>query len=71
VLRLATYSSAANARLEARRGRVAAGYDADLIVLDGDPSRQISDIRKVDVIVKSGALLDPARIYQALGLRRR
>jgi hypothetical protein len=71
VLRLATYGSAANARLEKRRGRVAAGHDADLVVIDGDPSRQISDIRKVDIVVKNGALFDPARIYRALGLARR
>lgn len=71
VLRLATYDSAANARLETRRGLVAPGYDADLIVINGDPSRQISDVRKVDVIVKNGALFDPAQIYRALGLRKR
>jgi hypothetical protein len=71
VLRLATYGSAANAQLEKRRGRVAAGYDADLVVIDGDPSRQIGDIRKVELVVKNGALFDPARIYKALGLRRR
>jgi imidazolonepropionase-like amidohydrolase len=47
------------------------GYDADLILIDGDPSQQISDVSKVDVIVKNGAVFDPSRIYRALGLRRR
>lgn len=71
VLRLATYGSAANARLQHRRGAIAAGYDADLILIDGDPTRQIGDVRKVDVVVKNGAVFDPSQIYRALGLRRR
>ena len=71
VLGLATYGSAANARLQDRRGLIAAGYDADLILIDGDPSQQISDVTKVDLIVKNGAVFDPSRIYRALGFRRR
>jgi imidazolonepropionase-like amidohydrolase len=71
VLQLATYGSAANARLEARRGVIAPGYDADVILIDGDPSRRISDVRNVEVIVKNGAVFDAMRIYRALGLRKR
>jgi len=39
---------------------------------DADVRRvPVTAVRKVDVVVKNGAVFDPSRIYRALGLRRR
>jgi imidazolonepropionase-like amidohydrolase len=50
-------------------GSVAPGKLADLILVDGDPTRDISDIRRVVLVVKDGRVYDPAAIYRALGIR--
>ena len=37
---------------DARIGSIAAGKQADLVVIDGDPSTTIADIRKVETVFK-------------------
>jgi hypothetical protein len=71
VLRLATLTSAQVIGVEAERGMVAPGKLADLILVDGDPSVQISDINKVSLVMKGGRIYDPVRIEQALGIAPR
>ena len=39
---------------------IAPGKLADLILVDGDPSVRIADIRKVDMVMKGGRIYDPA-----------
>ncbi|MCE2721853.1 MAG: hypothetical protein LW865_01015 [Betaproteobacteria bacterium] len=45
------------------------GKDADLILVEGDPSKNISDIRKVSLVMKSGAIQFPAELYAAVGVK--
>jgi imidazolonepropionase-like amidohydrolase len=40
-------------------GRIAEGMQADLVVLHGNPSRHISDVRKVELVFKDGVAYDP------------
>ena len=49
-----------------RVGTIAAGKQADLVVLDGDPSARISDIRKVTVVFKEGIGYDPAKLIASV-----
>src|SRR4029078_11320906 len=35
-------------------GSIAAGKQADLVVIDGDPSSRIEDVRKVSLVFKQG-----------------
>ncbi|MFI7532921.1 amidohydrolase family protein [Streptosporangium sp. NPDC049376] len=37
-----------------RKGRVAPGYDADLLVVDGDPVHHIDDVRRVRAVYRAG-----------------
>ena len=67
-LRSATSVPAQVMRREKDLGRVAAGMLADFIIVDGDPTKNISDIRRVATVVKDGAVYDPATIYRELGV---
>ena len=59
VLRQATSGAAEVLRMEGRLGVVQAGAIADLLVVDGDPLRDISVLcdqgRRLDVVMKAGA----------------
>jgi imidazolonepropionase-like amidohydrolase len=69
VLSMATYQAAKLMKRDNDLGSVAAGKLADLILVDGDPAKQISDIRKVDVVVKGGAMYKPSELYPAIGIK--
>ena len=43
----------------ARRGQLAAGFDADIVVVDGDPVRDIRSLGKVRLTMKRGQRLYP------------
>ena len=68
ILRMATLGAAQVMKQERDLGSIAAGKLADLIVIDGDPLRRISDIRRVTLVMKDGSLHDPAALYRAVGV---
>jgi hypothetical protein len=39
-----------------------------MIIVDGDPSRRISDLHHVPTVVKGGVVFQPAAIERALGI---
>jgi imidazolonepropionase-like amidohydrolase len=49
-------------------GSIEPGKLADLILVDGDPTRRISDIRNVDLVVKNGWIYPPDPIYATVGV---
>jgi imidazolonepropionase-like amidohydrolase len=49
-------------------GSVAPGKLADLVLVSGDPTTRISDIRRTALIVKDGAVYYPSAISRALGI---
>jgi hypothetical protein len=71
VLRLATMTSAHVVGVDFERGLIAAGKLADMILIDGDPTADISDIHKVVAVIKGGDVYDPAHIENALGIAPR
>jgi cytosine/adenosine deaminase-related metal-dependent hydrolase len=71
VLRMTTLTSARVMGVEKDRGVIAAGKLADMILVDGDPSKNIADIHKVDTVLKGGRVYDPAAIEKALGIEPR
>ncbi|HEX2120727.1 MAG TPA: amidohydrolase family protein, partial [Thermoanaerobaculia bacterium] len=68
VLRIATLVPAQVLKREQDLGTIEPGKLADFIIVDGDPTRNISDIRKVVRVVKDGKLFDPVAIYRELGV---
>ena len=69
VLRMATILSAQNARVEDRLGTIEIGKLADLILVDGNPAEDISDIRKVELTIKDGNMFYPKDLYEAYSIQ--
>jgi len=67
VLRMATYFPAKEYGLLDKYGTVAPGKIANLILIDGDPKKNIKDIRKIYLTIKEGKIYSPKRIYAAYG----
>ena len=57
VLRAATAGNARTFHLDDRLGQVRPGLLADLIAVEGDPSQQIADLRKIRLVMKGGVLV--------------
>ncbi|MGZ5433646.1 MAG: amidohydrolase family protein, partial [Thermoanaerobaculia bacterium] len=68
VLRIATLVPAQVLGRDQDLGTIEPGKLADFIIVDGDPTRNISDIRKVVWVVKDGKVYDPRAIYRELGV---
>lgn len=68
VLKLATLTPAQVLGVDKDRGAIAPGKYADLVLIDGDPLKDMRDIRKVDAVFKGGKRFDPGEIEQALGI---
>jgi hypothetical protein len=58
---------------DAHFGTIAAGKDADLVVVDGNPAKNIADVEKVDTVFKDGIGYDPQKLIASvrglMGLR--
>ena len=51
---------------DARVGTIAVGKQADLVVVVGDPSTTIADVRNVEVVFKQGVGFDPAKLIDSV-----
>lgn len=68
-LQVATRNGALYTRTSGDRGSIRAGKLADLVLVDGDPTANIADIRKVALVMTQGSLFVPAQLHQALGIK--
>jgi imidazolonepropionase-like amidohydrolase len=71
VLALATLGDARIMGKDREVGSIAAGKRADLVLIDGDPTRDISTLRNIDAVVCRGVVYDPAELDAAVGMRPR
>ena len=69
VLRIATWNGATYARVLGDRGSIDRGKRADLILIDGDPTQDISSIRNVALVLQDGDAYYPAELYGELGVK--
>jgi len=69
VLRIATLGAARVAKRDQELGSIAPGKLADMVLVDGDPARSISDIRRPTLVIKDGVFYEPAALYKALGIK--
>ena len=66
-LATATIAAARNVHVDNRTGAIKVGKEADLLLVDGDPSKHIGDLRHVDQVMLDGALLDGKALRAAAG----
>jgi imidazolonepropionase-like amidohydrolase len=66
----ATIVSARAMKLDADSGTIETGKRADLILVEGDPLANISDIRKVVKVVTNGRMFDDGKLWESVGFRR-
>lgn len=71
VLRMATLTPAMVMGANKDRGVIAAGKLADMILVDGDPMKNIRDLDRIVTVIKAGNVYDPAAIEKALGITPR
>jgi len=69
VLKLATITSAKATWMEDKLGSIEPGKLADLILVDGNPVENISDIRRVELTIKDGKIFNPKDLYNAIGIK--
>lgn len=68
-LQVATYNAAKVSGTLADRGEIRPGRRADLVLVDGDPTQRIEDIRRVALVITQGAVLRPREVHEAMGIR--
>src|SRR5438874_1040387 len=71
VLRMATWTPALVMGVNKDRGVIAPGKLADMILVDGDPTKNIRDINNITTVIKGGKVYDPTAIEKALGIAPR
>jgi imidazolonepropionase-like amidohydrolase len=65
-LRIYSYNGAQFLGEADRIGTIAPGKAADLVVIHGDPSQNIADIEKVEIVFKDGIGYDSAKLIDAV-----
>jgi imidazolonepropionase-like amidohydrolase len=67
VLKIATYNAAKDCDLQNEFGEIKVGRTADFILIDGNPAKNISDIRRVEWVIKNGRMYSPKQLYTDKG----
>ena len=65
-IRICTLNGANYLGIGDRTGSIAVGKQADLILVTGDPSTSIADIRKVETVFKQGVGYDPQKLIASV-----
>ncbi|HYC87495.1 MAG TPA: amidohydrolase family protein [Chryseosolibacter sp.] len=69
ILKMATVTSAEVCRKSDLFGAVAKGKTADLIIIDGDPTQNMEDIRKVETIIKGEDIYQAKELLTAMSIK--
>jgi imidazolonepropionase-like amidohydrolase len=69
VLQIATLTAAQIARQDKELGSITKHKLADLIIIDGDPTRNINDVKKVETVIKDGVIYRASDLYRAVGVK--
>jgi enamidase len=65
-IKIATLNGARYLGRDAKIGTIAAGKQADLVVVRGDPSAKIEDVENVEIVFKRGVGYDSAKIFESV-----
>src|SRR5580704_15817791 len=65
-IKIATLNGAVYLGRDGQIGSIAAGKNADLVVIKGDPSKQISDVENVEIVFKDGVGYDSQKLLDSV-----
>jgi imidazolonepropionase-like amidohydrolase len=65
-IKIATLNGAIALGFDKEIGTIEIGKNADLLIIDGDPSINISDIRKVQYVFRNGVGYDSKKLFQSV-----
>ena len=68
VLQLATFGTAQYTNRK-NYGSIEAGKSADLILVEGNPIENISDVRKTVLVITQGKVYDPVKLYNSISIK--
>jgi imidazolonepropionase-like amidohydrolase len=68
-LRIGTLNGALYLGRDKSIGSIVAGKQADLVVVNGDPSTRIGDVRRVEIVFRQGVGFDPAKLVDSVAGR--
>jgi imidazolonepropionase-like amidohydrolase len=68
-LQIATWNGAKVSKILRDRGSIEVNKLADLIIVDGDPTTNIEDIRKISTVITNGKVIYPHELHVALGVK--
>jgi hypothetical protein len=69
IVRLATIGAAEHLGLDRELGTIARGKRADLMLVPGDPTKDVRVLRQVRLVMKDGAVFFPDEVHTAIGVR--
>jgi imidazolonepropionase-like amidohydrolase len=69
VIQLATLGAAKVMGVDAQVGSVEAGKRADLILVEGNPLRDFTALRRVTQVIANGRVYDPAELWKSVDFR--
>ncbi|HKE28203.1 MAG TPA: amidohydrolase family protein [Bryobacteraceae bacterium] len=69
VIQCATIGSARAMHLDRESGTIEPGKRADMILVEGNPLANVSDLRRVARVVANGRVFDPSHLWQSVGFK--
>lgn len=65
-IKIATLNGAVYLGRDRQIGSIAVGKNADLVVINGDPAKQISDVENVEIVFKDGVGYDSQKLLDSV-----
>ena len=65
-IKISTLNGAIALGFDKNIGTIEIGKSADLLIVDGDPSKNISDIRKVQIVFKNGVGYNSKKLFESV-----
>jgi imidazolonepropionase-like amidohydrolase len=65
-IKVATLNGAIYLGRDKQIGSIAAGKNADMVVIKGDPAKKISDIERVEIVFKDGIGYDSQKLLDSV-----
>ena len=65
-IKIATLNGAIALDLDKKIGTIETGKSADLLIIDGDPSKNISDIQKIQFVFRNGVGYNSKKLFDSV-----